>query len=246
MSARITIQSGIAAGTSHRIENRVARVGSDPQNDICLPTANVPGHALTLEFRDDGCRVYNRCRDSVYIGTHVVASDEVADWPDTDILQMADDIELLLDFEDEETAYVHDEVYDAPADLSPAVETVVGKTKPSGSSKTVIQLSVTALCVVGSVLLLIRDANKDKPAADTPVFSTIVTDAMAAGSSTELIQRLQYAESLRVRGDNERATIRFGRLRDDLLAQREQLTAEARKPEFQILQLVESRLAELD
>jgi hypothetical protein len=106
MPARITIQSGVAAGTSHRINSRVARVGSDPQSDVCLPSADIPAHALTLEFQDSpelqdaSCLVYNRCRSRIYVGAQVVEPDQSVHWPETDILQMDQGIELLLDFDD--------------------------------------------------------------------------------------------------------------------------------------------------
>ncbi|MEM7315246.1 MAG: FHA domain-containing protein, partial [Planctomycetota bacterium] len=80
MPAKITVQSGIAAGASHWIQQRVVRIGSDPTAEVCLPSANVPGHALTLEYKDGNYRVYNRCRDNVYVGTRVVEPNRVATW----------------------------------------------------------------------------------------------------------------------------------------------------------------------
>ena len=247
MSAKVTIQSGIAAGTSHRIERRVARVGSDPQSDVCLPTADVPGHALTLEFRDDGCRVYNRCRDSVYIGAQVVEPDQVVAWPDTDILQLGTDIELLLDFDDEpdEPAHFPHDIDESPEEPIPGEEATSGS-PPSSTAKTLAQLAVTVLCIVGCVLLLARDQQRKAPKEQGPTFAELVTEAIETPTtSRELVQRIQYAEGLRLRGQRRAAMSAFEQLRDDLHPHRQQFATDDRQTELKLLALVESRLGEL-
>ena len=205
MLARITVQSGIAAGTSHRIEGRVARVGSDPHSDVCLPTADVPGHALTLEFREQGCLVYNRCPDTVYIGERPVEPDHVAEWPEPDILRLGPETELMLDFElDSESAYVEDaddyqeaeaafdENEDSEHDLADAQ---TAGTSASGS-KTVVQLLVALACIVGCVLLLLRDQNRAAQPDTGPGFNVIISKALESSSvAPELVRRLQYAEA---------------------------------------------------
>ena len=69
MSASIRIESGIAAGTNYWIDRPVLRIGSDPQCEICLPTAELAAHALTLEFRGGAYRAYNRASTPIFLGS---------------------------------------------------------------------------------------------------------------------------------------------------------------------------------
>ncbi|MFK7821549.1 MAG: hypothetical protein AB8G99_22735 [Planctomycetaceae bacterium] len=253
MSARITIQSGIAAGTSHRIERKVARVGSDPQSDICLPTANVPAHALTLEFREEECRVYNRCRDSVYIGARVVGPDEAGSWPETDILQLGEDIELLLDFEDEGSAAyhpMHDVDFDEPdSSTNEALPATADRSNASSSSgaKTVVQLGVTVLCLVGCALLLVRDANRKAPKTAAPNFAAIVTSGLENPKiSNELIHRVQHAEQQRIRGQEETARSEFVSIRNDLMSGQPNDANSSAADLDQLTDFVQARLSDLE
>ena len=268
MSPRITIQSGIAAGTSHRIDSRVARVGSDPQSDICLPTADIPGHALTLEFRGEDCLVYNRCRDSVYIGTLVVGPDQVVGWPESDILQLGKDIELALDFDGEETSqfaedgldnsefHGPDEILNGQGESSndsdrDRVNKSASKTSSSGT-RTMIQLLVTGVCIVGCVLLLIRDQSRSTGPETNLEFAEVISNSSANEQvSPELIQRLQYAEAQRVRGRDDAARKAYLSLRNDLISasnetgSRGDRTSDSKTDlDEQILLFIESRLAQ--
>ena len=251
MFARITIQSGVAAGTSHRINRRVARVGSDPQADVCLPSAEIPGHALTLEFREESCFVYNRCQESVYVGGQVVEPEQVVEWPETDILQLGQNIELLLDFEDSETEeaftdYGGDEETADSETLSASsssANSVLGTEPQSKSLKTAIQLGVTFLCIAGCALLLIRDQNRKSAPDSGPGFSEIISTALAERDiAPELIQRLQHAEAQRVRGRKEVANDEYQSIRDDLVSELDQAENTAEKRNAQILRFVQTRL----
>jgi hypothetical protein len=251
MSARITIQSGIAAGTSHRIEGRVARIGSDPKSDVCLPTADVPGHALTLEFRGDGCLVYNRCQQNIYIGAQVVEPDDAVEWPETDILQLGPNIELLLDFEDSDTPCLDsadeyeidpEETISAAPDSDPS-ERKQGKAS-STSTKTALQVGITILCLAGCALLLIRDQNRKSTPVSGPGFSEIISTAIATpGISSELIQRLQHAEAQRVRGRLDTAEEEYQSIRDDLVAELDEPCSASGELNSEILRFIQTRLA---
>jgi hypothetical protein len=257
MLAQITIQSGIAAGTSHPIAGRVARVGSDPQSEVCVPTGDIPGHALTLEFRDEQCLVYNRCRESVYIGARVVEPDQILEWPETDILQLGSDTELLLDFAlaSDEALYAYgDDNGDEPdrESGSPAVSAAAieaGQPPPSSrkTSKMVGQLCVTLICLVGCVLLLVRDQNRKSGVSSGLQFSELIATSLASDRvSPELIQRLQFAEAQRVRGRDEVAEDEFQAIRDDLIGQLDQSEEDLEKPTAQILRYIQSRLGSDD
>jgi len=261
MSARITIQSGIAAGTSHRINSRVARVGSDPQSDVCLPSADIPAHALTLEFRETHqpqglqCLVYNRCRSQIYVGAQVVEPDHSIHWSETDILQMEQGIELLLDFDDADDldsaeAFLEDENeedagddgfdHSSMADPALALERESSQ-KNSNTTKTIVQLCVTVLCFVGCALLLMRDQNR-KTNPDTVVeFAEVVSLGLDDQSvPRSLINRIQYAEAQWVRGRTKVAEEQFRYIRDDLVSENLDPTS----PQSKMLKFVQTRLAE--
>lgn len=267
MSPRITILSGIAAGTSHRIESRVARVGSDPQSDICLPTAEIPAHALTLEFRGESCRVYNRCRASVYVGGLVIAPDDAAEWPQSDVLQLGDEIELALSYEDaaagdlEFDDFCSDDSEDgqaSPGNFS-AGDGTIASSEPdtyrpinqsaskSSSGKTMVQVFITMMCIVGAAYLLIRDQQRHLPTDTGVSFSDVVNDAITNPVvSQEMIQRLQYAEAQRVRGRIEEARSEFQAIRDALSIE-PNLTSGASEAneelKARVLRFIQSRLA---
>lgn len=226
MFARITIQSGIAAGTSHLIKGRVARIGSDPRSNVCLPTSDIPAHALTLEFKNESCRVYNRCRENIYIGAQIVAPDNVASWEETDILQIGSDTELLLDFDAEaHQAYDDFDDEDVESDVTEAGSVNESSDNPatdpkqkSSSAKTVMQLMVTVGCIVGCLALLVRDQNRKQAPNTGPGFAEIVASSIDdAEVPPELIQRIQYAEAQRIRGRAEIAQDEFRSIRDDLI-----------------------------
>ncbi|MEM9409539.1 MAG: hypothetical protein AAGA30_00330 [Planctomycetota bacterium] len=249
MYARITIQSGISAGTSHLIDGRVIRVGSDPQSDICLPTSGIPEHALTLEFQDESCRVYNRCRETIYVGARTVEPDTVAQWPETDILQMGTDTELLLDF-DTETQFDHSEFDNDDSTEIQNSKPFVDHQEPheaestrSNNTKTVFQLIVIATCVAGCIALLIRDQNREQSLNSKLRFSEVVSSALTAGDiSPVLIQRLQYAEAQRIRGRMEVARNEFRSIRDDLSATNLAHSTDKNESYSRILQFIKSRV----
>jgi hypothetical protein len=252
MSARITIQSGIASGTSHRINGRVARVGSDPQSEVCVPSAEIPSHALTLEFRDDSCLVYNRCRESVYVGAQVVEPEQVLEWPETDILQLGPDTELLLDFDpDNELGYHPAEIEDVDPpsdeknDKQDSANPELVKPKANSGSKTVVQLVVIVACLAGCALLLIRDQNRKAGVNSGPGFSEVIAAALADNDvSPALLRRIQYAEAQRIRGRDDEAVELFQLIRDDLLNQMGEFDQTEDTPERQLIRLVQLRLTE--
>ena len=96
MSASIRIESGIAAGTNYWIDRPVLRIGSDPQCDICLPTAELAPHALTLEFRGGNYRVYNRGTSPVTVGRSTLQAGANGLWNDGDSIVLPGNLQLRL------------------------------------------------------------------------------------------------------------------------------------------------------
>ena len=259
MPAKVTIQSGISAGTSHWIEKPVARIGSDPQSDVCLPSADVPSHALTLEFRDGQYRIYNRCNANVLVGNQVVEPGHATGWSDSETLLLNADIALLLELDADPTpmsmasvsvpAYATDEEEDAYETSEAELNYPDAPNQASSdSSKFMLQLAVTVMCVLGCVALLARESLKDASTdqREAPSFAGVVRTASDAKTAPELIQRLQYAESAAIRGNRKSARTRFGELRDDLVPLRDTFVTENRDSELAILDFVEYRLGQLE
>ena len=250
MYPRITIQSGISAGTTHPITSRVARIGSDPKSDVCLPTAEIPAHALTLEFRDSSCLVYNRCRSHIIVGAQVVDPDQSVAWPETDILQLAGGIELLLDFDeqpDSGLSFEYEDEFDEDTEQSPEtrkdVSELTGSAQKGSSSKTIVQLAVTAICVVGCVLLLLRDQTRARPAVQTSLQEILDLNATGSAEDQGMIRRLQYAETMKVRGRKKLARQEFKHLRDELLEEVENSVGQENEFHAKVMNFVQLRLA---
>lgn len=255
MPARIMIQTGISAGTSHPIERPVIRIGSDPQADVCLPTSDVAPHALTVEYRQGGYRVYNRSSHPIYLGSQLVLPNEMAGWPDTDILQLDEGTALVLDVdEDPQPAPARERLLpdwsetDTAATASPpspAVDTP-SPANARNRQRAMFQVVVIVACFGGCVLLVLRDRARQPQVRNLPSFSSLVAESLADEQvSRDLIGRLQYAEAAVVRGRSDLAAKRFGSLRDDLIHSE---PAGLKRHEFRqrILDFIELRLQQLE
>ncbi len=187
MSAKILVQSGIAAGTSHWIERNVVRVGSDPGMDLTVPCDALDKHALTLEYRDGVYRVHNRCTVQVYLGGRTVSPGHSDQWHDTDLLELPGLIQLALEVDGDPapappplfspamvSASMDNDGRDTGPDVTARASSQsqpsgapdranasgapVGQPSPSASSSsTMLQVGVIVVCVLGCVLLLARD-----------------------------------------------------------------------------------------
>ncbi|GAB5402133.1 MAG: hypothetical protein Aurels2KO_03640 [Aureliella sp.] len=185
MGARIVVQSGISTGASHWVERNVVRVGSEPGSDMVIPCPSVDPHALTVEFRKNQYRVYNRSSEQIVVGGRLLERGQYTTWADADLLEMQSDVTLALEL-DADPSPTPQPVFDrtdgqalasgAPAADAQLLETVAPTTAASavspsaepgrvgalaeqpspGLSKTTLQWAVTGLCVVGCVLLLAR------------------------------------------------------------------------------------------
>lgn len=256
MPAKIVVQSGISAGATHWIPKAVVRVGSDPRAEICIPSANVQQHALTVEFRDGSYRVYNRTPASISVGSLVVLPGKSALWQDTIVLQLNGEIQLLLECDSDPSpvpmraaepyAAIDDDEFHA--DPEPEIDATPTATSSKDNSSFMLQLGVTVLCILGCIGLLARESLKESSAdrREPPSFAAVVRNANATTTAAQLVPRLQYAEAAVVRGNRKTAKTRFGRLRDDLIPLRSQFEANERAAELSILDFVEYRLGQLE
>lgn len=254
MSASIRVESGIAAGTNYWIDRPVLRIGSDPQCDICLPTAELAPHALTLEFRGGGYRVYNRGTSPLNVGSSVVQAGANGPWNDRDSLLLPGNSQLVLAIDGDpqpsprpESRFEEDLVVDegaGPVDAATAaVDEAAAKKK---SSKTMLQLGVIGLCVLAMAALLTRGKGEETTAANRPTFDGIVRATLAKGENNPMrafIPRLQYAQAAIIRNNNRAAKARFLKLRDQLVRQSETLPEKSREDAKRMLEYVEYRLS---
>ena len=182
-----------------------------------------------------------------------VSPEQVVPWPETDILQLGGQTELLLDMNvdvvpngatnftpeafDVDSASRQDEA----AEPDPDITAEVSKTS---SPKLMMQLGVTLACLIFGALLLLREQNRDSVSVSGPEFPEVISLGTESNEiATELIRRIQYAEAQRVRGRNKVAATKFQSIRDDLVARKDQAPD---SPHALILGFVQSRLGSDD
>ncbi|HEX4412734.1 MAG TPA: hypothetical protein VH107_03840 [Lacipirellulaceae bacterium] len=260
MPATIRIESGIAAGTNYWIDRPVLRVGSDPGCEICLPTADLAPHALTLEFRGGIYRAYNRGASPIRVGATTLPAGGSGVWNDGDTVALGGGQQLVLAIDGDPRptpqpdAGANDGYSDAPAIMADesngaALSTGAAAAKKSSSSST-MQLAIIGLCVVGigGLLLLNQIGGLDAaPAANRPTFTQIVTDSLKKDDVIRtFVQKLQVAESFIVRGNPELAKTDFANFRDQIMRRTDSLSEADRKDADAIRQYAEFRLGQQD
>lgn len=260
MSAQIRVVTGVSAGAVYWLEKRVLRIGGDPQAEVPLPSSNLAPFAATMEFREGAWRVYNRGAEAILLMGGSLPPGAARAWDGSGTLELSDGTRLALELDGDPAPCIRPAITRDPREQpgsapdgsaergfdwdEGALET---KTARPSSSQSVMQLAVTALCVIGCVLLLMWNNSTTPSDAAAPTFSQIVDEALASKeTSRSLIQRLQYAQAALVQGDPTTAKEWFGRLRDDLLREEDRITREKRTVEPRILLYVEQRLGELD
>jgi hypothetical protein len=255
MSASIRVESGISAGTTYWIDRAVLRVGSDPQCDVCLLSAELAPHALTLEFRDGNYRAYNRSQSSVVIGSAVVQPGANAVWRASELLQLPGDLRLALEIDGDprplprpDSQYddgFADDLESLPIDAALAGAGADAAAKKSKSS--LVQMAIIGVCVLAlaGLLMMNNSGGSEQAAADRPTFNEIVLASLTKDEAYRaVVRRLQYAQAALVRGNGTLAHERFAKLRDQLVHHVEALEGEARADAEQILSYVEYRLGQ--
>ena len=254
MPASVRVQTGISAGTNYWIDRPVLRIGSDPQCEICLPTAELAPHALTLEYREGSYRAYNRSSVPVTVGTSVVSPGANGIWHEDQTVQLPGDLRLLLEIDGDPRPSPRpethiDDVYAAEnGDAVAGAATSANAAAAKKSSGTLVQLGIIAFCVLGmAALLTMGGGEADTATQERPTFDAIVENGLAnpEDPSSALLPRLQFAETAIVRNHRELARERFLKLRDQLVRQKESLPADSRDGIERMLSYVEFRLSQL-
>jgi hypothetical protein len=237
----------------------VLRVGSDPGCEICLPTADLAPHALTLEFRGGVYRAYNRGASLINLGATTLQPGASGVWNDGDMLVLGGGQQLVLAIDGDARpspqpdALIDDRYSDAPAimadDPSAAAAPGSAAAATKSSSKSTMQLAVIAFCVVGmgGLLLLNQTGGPEAPpAANRPSFDQIVRDSLQKDDAIRtFVQKMQYSESFIVRGHSDLAKTGYGELRDQIMRRLDSLPEADRKDAEVIRQFAEMRLGQL-
>jgi hypothetical protein len=257
MSASVRIESGIAAGTNYWIDRPVLRIGSDPNCEICVPSAELSPHTLTLEFRGGVYRAYNRGSAPVYMGSSTLQPGGVATWEDGVAATLPGELRLVLAVDgdprpcprpevlaDEEEEYV-----DEPAIRGDTATTVTAEAAQKAKSKSMVQMLVIVVCMAmtGMFLWMLNLIPEDEQTVNRPSFDGIVVSTLKDGSPyvRGLVERLQYGQALLVRGDPARARVQFAALRDQLIQQKNVPTGADAKYVQKIKDYVEGQLGQL-
>ena len=252
MSATIRIESGISAGTSYWIDRPVLRIGSDPQCEICLPSAELAPHTLTLEFRGGTYRVYNRGTAAISIGRAVVQPGGASAWNEGETANLPGDLRLVLDVDGDPRPSPRPEarIEDgySSGDAAESVEAREARGAPTAkksSAKSSVQLAIIGLCVLAGVGFLFMPRGEETPVVNRPTFESIVDSGLKKDDNIRaLVQQLQYAQAALVRGHNELAAILFLRLRDQLVRQQDTLPAADKEDAKNMLDYVQFRLSQ--
>jgi predicted RNA-binding Zn ribbon-like protein len=255
MPARLCVESGISAGTTFWIDRAVMRIGSDPQCDVCLPSAELPPHALTLEFRDGNYRAYNRSPSPVSVGASLVEPGANAIWRAGETVHLPGDLRVSLSVDGDPRptprpeAHLEDRFDDAASmSMDAAAADAVDEVAAKKSKSSLIQLAIIGICVaaIGGLLLMKNSGGTEKAAPDRPTFNELVHDSLTKDDPhRNIIRHLQYAQAALVRGNAKLAHQRFADLRDQLVQHVENLSGDDRAEVVRILSYVEYRLGQL-
>jgi hypothetical protein len=258
MSASIRVETGISAGTTYWIDRPVLRIGSDPSCEICLPTADVAPHALTLEFRDGNYRAYNRSSEPIRVGTAVVQQGATGIWGGDQAVQLPGDLRLVLQVDgDPRPSPRADSRLDDGFALQDGVLLAAGGPGDAGeattkkSSSTMVQLGIIGACILGmAVFLSMRGGGGGTAQSNETLvsFDQIVATSLQADkndAARALLPRLQFAQAALVRGHQELARQRFLKLRDQLIRQDESFSDKQRASLQPMKRYVEYRLGQL-
>lgn len=253
MSASVRIESGIAAGTNYWIDRPVLRIGSDPQCEICLPTADLAPHAITLEFRSGTYRAYNRGASPVSMGRTTLQPGAAGVWNDGDALTLPGDVRLVLAIDGDPRPSPQPETRmddgfddDRITTDDAASATLSPEAAKKAKSKSLMQMAVIGFCVLATGGFLLMSNGAEAPPKNRPSFDAIVRSSLKKGDNIRLlVQKLQYAQSFVVRGNIAIARSQFLMLRDQLIREKDSLPEADRKDAQAIYDYVEMRLGQL-
>jgi hypothetical protein len=270
MPAKINIIRGVSAGASHWLERPVLRIGSHPDVDLCVPSADLDEHVATVEYRDGTYVIYNRAATSIRLDGHDLAPGGSAVWSHNAQLDLGGDTTLQLELTGDGLPSPRpvkrrdDADYDDANDVEAATagtaasQTVAtsGSAKES-SLKMIGQVAVILFCFLAmGVIVYSQFVNPAEPAGLSGTIpdinklleslSTAVNKPQSDGDRQQienLLRMLKQAEFSRLRGDTREARRLFESLRSQLLRRQSLLDASHAPEEADLLTYVLHRLS---
>jgi hypothetical protein len=231
MPASIAVTSGISKGTTFWIERPVLRIGSDGC-DLCLPSAELAAHAITLEYRGGVYHAHNKTSATFQLNRQPLAGKQSGIWQFGQELILAPDVVLVLTASGNpapsprpttDALYFPEDAESKPAPVETSNEDAEPAAQPP---KRIMELTVIVLCVIGGALLMLRGQLKKPASSDQPKvsFQKLVTELQP--NYPHLVHRLQYTRAASLRGQDEEAIEGYEALADDLTEH----TETAKKP----------------
>jgi hypothetical protein len=250
MSARLNIQSG-EFENSHWIELPVIRIGRGANCEVCIDHAELPEHAVTIEYRNGRYLAHNRSGAAFFLNGRSVAAGKSESLPAGAELQLDSDVRILLEIDgdpsptpapanaDYNPAFVPVDDSDELFPLEGTEEDIdeAGNGQPSPKSldgKTWLQIGVIAICLAGIVAVLVAKSNTSYDAKDEaiPTLDDLFKSAKSTDQAFEegtwnlrVLRQIQHAERARLRGQLQQASSAFHRLRDEVAGYQANLTA---------------------
>jgi hypothetical protein len=229
MSAKLVVVAGKQPGQEYWIESEVLRIGSEPPCEIRLPDPGVPAHAATLEFRDDGYKVYNRSAGPLSLDSQLLAPRApAAAWSAGKDLYLSDELALRLVIDGDPTpakrvapraAAALEEA--AELEGEPTAVSAEQEAKKKQTTQLVAILAVAVVVMVGLVVLS-RSSEDEKKAEVVPVGKQMADvvkklredKSATAADSEHYCNVLQTARLAELRGDKKLARDQYQRLYD--------------------------------
>ena len=229
MRLKITVTTGLTAGTNYPIEKHVIRIGAGSQCDICLPASDLEAHAATVEFRNGESVLYNRCRRPIRIGSTAIAPGERASWPLGQDLLLADGAVLVL-AEDNTTASAIPEQSSSTRDSGDPQLDHVDFENQSDDVTRVRSLSKSKMIQVGIIVIAVGvvigwltlgsspDATSSNGVAATETEAPVVAVSQEMKKAREqMTEELRFAKAALYREDWERAELALSIIRQKLV-----------------------------
>lgn len=162
-----------------------AVLGSSPALELSVPHSEVPARAVTIDNRGASLLIVNHNPYPIYVGSVALEPDACMAWGSNEPVQLTRSVTL-------EAHHAQSQQQDSDRSGGSADQ---GSGDAKSQIKQVSQLTVIALCLLGSALLLFRD-NVAQAARPTESFKDLLADAarlQKGGKSNESTRRLVSA-----------------------------------------------------
>lgn len=247
MSATLHMVRDNEPAGQFQVGKDLCHIGSKPGCDLQIE--GIAPHAVTLQFRDQQCIVFNRTERELRLDIAAIPPGESLAWRNGQTLHLSARWTLRLQWEragvtssgsPDRTAW-RGETHATAASVAPV------RPLARRSRWTLLAAAVTALAI------LILSSAPSQPATDAPLSSLVDRLYRVAAKDVKLAavyQLLQEARSLEMRKDWDRALDHYGHARDLMLRRRDprdplNASPEVKRFEEQTIRFIRDRLSGL-